>query len=178
MALTTLSPSRERVIASAPTTEKTILDMRYEDVSARLRRSPEAETGVGASPEEIERAERKLSAQLPGPYKRFLREFGWGGVGHWEVFGLGRDVPPYLDLVHVTLEERTEFRPRLPPHLVPIMNDGAGNHHCLDTSAVKDGDECPVVFWDHAHELAESQTPTELAPDFTAWLSQMVDPSS
>lgn len=146
--------------------------MRYQDVASRLRLSPRAEVGSGASSERIECAERELAVRLPESYKAFLREFGWGGLGHWEVYGLGSGAPFHLELVHETVSERTEFMPRLPLPLIPLMNDGGGNHYCLDTSVLSEG-ECPVVFWDH--DLGEAQTPHRVAPDFTAWLSEMLD---
>jgi hypothetical protein len=65
-----------------------------------------------------------------------------------ELFGVGSDVPTYLDLVRMTESERSVARPHIPPSLIPILNDGFGNHYCLDTESLHDG-ECPVVFWDH-----------------------------
>lgn len=92
-------------------------------------------------------------------------------MGHWDVFGLGFDVPPYLDLVRVTQSERAEAVPALPEHLVPLMNDGAGNHHALDTSSPSN--DPPVVFWDH--EFGENQVPDHEADGFVAWLAERLD---
>jgi len=52
------------------------------------------------------------------------------------------------------------------------MNDGAGNHDCLDTRQVKDGD-CPVVLWDH--EGDDFQKCERVAPSFAAWLGRKLD---
>jgi hypothetical protein len=62
--------------------------------------------------------------------------------------------------------------PRLLQALVPIRNDGGGNHYCPDTRHLQD-DECPVVFWDH--EEGATQTPEQVAVNFTAWLTDELD---
>jgi hypothetical protein len=47
------------------------------------------------------------------------------------------------------------------------MNDGFGNHYCLDTGSLHDG-ECPEVFWDH--EKGVRQEPEFVSPQFDLWL--------
>jgi cell wall assembly regulator SMI1 len=138
----------------------------------RLRSFREAEFGRGATPQEIELAEEQLGVGLPVSYKAFLGHFGWVSLEGLEIYGLGEDVPAYLDLLKVTLSERTQMRPRLPSHLLPLMNDGAGNHYCLDVESREQG-ECVVVFWDH--NLGESQDPEHVAPNLEAWLSEELD---
>lgn len=145
--------------------------MGYEDVSERLRSLPDKEVGQGATDEAIRQAERELGVTFPDGYRAFLRDFGWGGFG-FELFGLGPGVPRHLDLIHITLSERTEPFIRIPHHLVPIMNDGGGNHYCLDTASMRGG-ECPVVFWDH--ELSEDQVPSKDADAFASWLDERID---
>lgn len=142
--------------------------MDYDKISDRLRSIAEKEVGLGATPDDIARAERQLGSRLPEGYRCFLREFGWGGVGHWELFGLGPDVPFHLDLVRTTLSERSDVTtPRMPAHLVAVMNDGSGSHYCLDVDRMTGG-EAPVVHWDHAQD--ESQEPMTVADDFASWL--------
>ena len=127
--------------------------------------------GVGASEANIQTAEEQLGIKLPDSYKDFLKEFGWGGAGHLEFFGLGSDVPAHLDLVMVTLEERSLYRPYMLTYLVPLLNDGFGNHYCLDTRHIESGD-CPVVFWNH--ELDESQIPELVAENYEKWLLDLL----
>ncbi|MCY3772043.1 MAG: SMI1/KNR4 family protein [Gemmatimonadetes bacterium] len=146
--------------------------MNFDDFALRLGDYKYQSLGSGVDEVAIQRAEKVLEVQLPRSYKEFLRRFGWGGVGHWELYGLGSDVPEYLDLLRMTLSEREEMRPRVPFHLVPIMNDGYGNHYCLDTNKVK-GDECPVVFWDH--DLPENQDPKFVSNGFVMWLNKLLD---
>jgi len=102
------------------------------ELIGRLRSCQEAELGRGATPQEIELAEKRLGVEFPESYKAFLGHFGWASLEGLELYGLGEDVPTYLGLVKVTLSERTHMRSRLPNRLVPLMNDGAGNHYCLD----------------------------------------------
>ena len=128
----------------------------------------QAEFGRGATPQQIELAEQQLGVEFPRSYKVFLELLGWASLEGLELYGLGEDVPAYLDLVKVTLSERTEMRPRLPSRLLPLMNDGAGNHYCLDVGLHEQGECPPVVFWDH--NLGESQDPEYVAPNLEAWL--------
>ena len=58
----------------------------------------------------------------------------------------------------------------MPEYLVPVMNDGAGNHYCLDDTSRLDGGECPVVFWDHEHQDGPDQVPEQVSASFDRWL--------
>lgn len=133
-----------------------------------LRSHPHRFLGRGATDGEIELAEQALGILLPSSYKSFLRDFGWGGVGHWELFGVGTGVPSEVDLVDIALSERTEATPLTPEHLVPVMNDGGGNLFCLDTARTLD-DDCPVVL--HDHELDEI---SDVSDSFLAWLNERI----
>jgi len=143
----------------------------FDEVRVRLEGPSRKHFGHGASEAEIDHAEQALGVRFPRSYRCFLCRFGWGGVGYLEIFGLGADAPPYLHVVNVTMRERTEMRPPLPRYLVPIMNDGAGNHHCLDTRTFS-GDECPVAFWNH--ELGILQEPRKIAGSFSDWLAEQL----
>jgi cell wall assembly regulator SMI1 len=138
----------------------------------RLRSFRESEFGRGATSQEIKLAEEQLGVEFSGGYKAFLGQFGWASLEGLEIYGLGDDVPAYLDLRKVTLSERAQMRPRLPSRLLPLMNDGAGNHYCLDAESGEQG-ECVVVFWNH--NLGESQDPEYVAPNLEAWLSEELD---
>ncbi len=127
--------------------------------------------GQGASETMIEDAEQCLGVKFSTSYRCFLSEFGWGRIGHFELFGLGVGIPHYLDLVEVTQRERTEMEPVMPKHLIPLMNDGAGNHYCLNSRQMTKG-ECPVVFWDH--ELGREQRTAVVAISFDAWLFELL----
>ena len=105
---------------------------------------------------------------MPGSYKAYLGNFGWASLeGFLGLYGLGEDVPTYLDLAKATLSERAQRRPSSACRLVPLMYDGAGNHYRLDVESRGQG-ECPVVFWDHNSSLP--QDPEQVAPTLEAWL--------
>ena len=146
--------------------------MKINGLRNKLLEFENKEFGKGASLDEIKLAQVELSVRFPDSYIAFLRQFGWGRVAHFELYGLGTDVPPYLDLVRVTCSEREEMEPRLKMYLIPIMNDGGGNHYCLDSTRLENG-ECPVVFWDH--ELGRDQVPDQVGENFVSWLSDKVD---
>jgi cell wall assembly regulator SMI1 len=140
--------------------------MTFDQLRERLQ-SHGAHALDGASEEDIQQAEAKLGVVFAGSYRQFLKEFGWADVGHLELYGLGREVPPYLDLVKVTLSERSEMEPPLPTRLVPVMNDGGGNLYCLDLRNEQIA-EPPVVFWDHTR--GRNQEPDQVAASFTKWM--------
>lgn len=142
----------------------------FEELADRLRRFEDKEFGTGATDAEIGEAENLLGTSIRGEYRRFLKDFGWGGVEHLELYGLGSDTPPHLQLVPVTRSEREEMNPRLRQYLIPVMNDGGGNLYCLNMSFA---DEPPVVFWDHAEDANQSAETD--APDFVSWLNQLLD---
>ena len=122
--------------------------MSISEMYSRIDAFRDKECGGGATDVEIFKAENSLMTPFSESYRSFLRKIGWGRFSHEELYGLGSDIPPYLELVKNTLVERDTMGPLMPLHLIPVMNDGAGNHFCLDTSLFAD-DECPVVFWDH-----------------------------
>ena len=140
----------------------------YSELATRLLGFENRELGSGVSDDEIAAAEQVLGVCIEGGYRQFLKQFGWGGVEHLELYGLGG--PPYLDLVRVTQSERSEMEPALRAHLLPVMNDGGGNLFCLDTRV---GTEPPIVFWDHLGGV--DQVPGVEATNFSSWLWTQLD---
>lgn len=132
-------------------------------------KAPERSFGRGASDEEVARCEEQLAVSLPNSYKLFLREFGFA---LWPECICGvRPRDPALDVLLVAEAERHEVEPEMPYHLIPFYPDGCGNHYCLDTSRLVDG-ECPVVFWNH--ELDEDQQPPKTHASLLDWLEEAV----
>lgn len=143
--------------------------MLFAALEQRILAFPERFTsGKGAAVAEIEDAEHQLGLKITGGYREFLLRFGWMDIGLVELFGIGEDIPPYLNLVIVTLSERSEMRPNLALMLLPFHNDGFGNLYCLDMAASV-GDEHPVVFWNH--ECGSGQIPEPVSNSFAEWLS-------
>lgn len=140
----------------------------YSLLAARLLGFGVRELGAGVSDAAIAAAERALGVRIAGSYREFLRQFGWGSVAHWELFGLGG--PSHLSLVRITQSERMEMEPALPTYLLPILNNGGGDLYCLDTRV---REEPPVVLW--VHEDGVEQVPEIVAQDFTSWLWALMD---
>ena len=142
----------------------------FVELADRLLRFEGCDLGDGVDETEITEAERVLGVRIDGGYRQFLKRFGWGGVGHVELYGLGSNVPAHLNVVDITLSEREEMGPKLRPNLVPVMNDGGGNLYCIDTNA--EG-EPSVVFWDHT--AGTDQEPDLDADDFASWLDEQLE---
>jgi hypothetical protein len=60
--------------------------------------------------------------------------------------------------------ERTEAEPPLPHRLLPLENNGAGDHYCIDLSDPRD----PVV-WSHEAAGGVGHRPDVVAPTFVEW---------
>ncbi len=131
----------------------------------------DCKVGRGVAEKAVQQAEKELGLTIRSGYRYFLRQFGWCDLGADEVYGLGEDVPKHLDLMAITLSERSEMKPRLRMNLLPVMNDGFGNLYCLDTATDLD-EENPVVFWDH--EGDEEQVPERVADSFSEWFSELI----
>ena len=111
-------------------------DARWDTIRAFVEqaRADGHDAGSPVGDAQIEAAERELGA-FPEPYRRFVREFGWLEIAGCTVYGLGDDVPPFLDVVRETLAERQDFEPGLDDGYIAIGPDGAGNLWCVETAA-------------------------------------------
>jgi cell wall assembly regulator SMI1 len=143
----------------------------FDEIIIKLQNRKDFEHGHGVSLTVIERAEKELGVKFPSSYRTFLAKFGWGSLGNSEIYGLGDDVPKWLDVVELTKSERTEMLPPIPTNLVPVLNDGGGNHVCIDTSN-SSGEAAVMVFWDH--ELGPKQIPEKIAVDFNDWIISLL----
>ncbi len=128
---------------------------------------------------EIEAAEKKLGFKFPRSYRSFLLDFGYASIGHVEVFGLGKDVPEYQNIVHMSLSEWREFKPEyyIPESFIPFYAVGNGDYHCFDTSR-SIGEEYPIIWWAH-EDFPEYQRNLEIIDtinkDFIEWLNKVID---
>jgi cell wall assembly regulator SMI1 len=129
----------------------------------------DSSTGRGATPAAIAESESILGVAFPAVLREYLRDFGYLSIRHHELFGLGEDVPSYLHMTTVVIEERTRFSPRIPAWLLPIENNGAGDHYCLDLST--NSPDPRILFW--SHEQDESQSPEVVCASFSEWLSEL-----
>ena len=93
----------------------------------------------------INLAQDRLSVKFPDTYRRFLLEYGAGGVGGIEFYGVVQEEfeqSGYPDVVWLTLKGRKEWN--LPGFLLPVYDLGDGEFFCLDLRN-KEGDESKVV---------------------------------
>jgi hypothetical protein len=141
------------------------------ELISRIIALADKECGPGATREEITTAERGLGVSFPESYRQFLIGFGWARFSRHLIYGVCRNTPLYADVVRNTTALRSLMEPALPRHLIPIMNDGRGNHYCLDTSGTTNG-ECAVVFWDH--EKPADQIAGQVAVAFDIWLLDLI----
>ncbi len=127
-----------------------------------------------ASTDEIARLEQLLSVRLPASYKRFLREYGGGGVGDRGVSGIedGDAVNSYGGTVFGDTN-RCRSEHGLPASLVVICFYDDEICWCLDTAAFQ-GEECPVVSYDVFHR----QVDRTIAPDFASFMTERLILSS
>lgn len=102
---------------------------------------------------------------LPADYLAYLSDFGWFTVSSHEVIGFGAGVPPHLDVIRVVAWERELAHPPMSAGLLPVENNGGGDHYCLDLAA----EGSPVVLWSHDGPEGSDQVPTVVAPTFGAW---------
>lgn len=146
--------------------------MEFEQIRESLAAATTAR-GEGVTEAEILEAEMQIGA-FPRDYRHYLKEFGWVAIGHYEVYGLGRGIPDYLDVVRMTLVERQEPAVPMPDGYICVMNDGGGNLLCFDSSGViaESRDSTPIRLWDH--ELGVDQAPEFVADSFADWLMHLL----
>jgi hypothetical protein len=125
----------------------------------------------GASQDQIAHVSRALSVRFPKSYKYLLSECGWIDMNGQILYGLGPDAKDRHSVLVNSDIESVRADPPMLHRLIPLMNDGFGNHYCLDTKYIVDG-ECPIVFWDHEHPRGELQVPKKVSVNLAAWLSR------
>ena len=114
---------------------------------------------VGARDEAlVAAAEAALGLRFPPSYRQFLRRYGAGGIGAFEVYGVVEEPfeGPVPDGVWMTLDAR----PALPATAVVLGDDGMGGLYVLDTAH---GDDPPV-------EVRSGDESELVAPSFADWL--------
>jgi hypothetical protein len=143
----------------------------YEAAAALIKAHPEEADFAGPrEPSVVEAAERALGVTFPPSYRRFLLEYGAGGFGSMEIFGVIDDnfeTGPVPDGIWLTLSERQEAPP-LPDDLVVVSYVGDGTLECLHVGA--GAVEAPVVFFEPGLRAEEQQPYDVEAEDFGRFL--------
>lgn len=116
------------------------------------------------APDELERLEGRLGAQLPPSYWDFSLEWG-GGLLFVHEFGAIRLVP--------ALELHGELRGPLCGRMVrpylPVVDLGCGDYLALDMARESKTGEHPLVWW-YGGEVKK-----KVADSFVAWLKRLVE---
>lgn len=86
--------------------------------------------GLGATDAQIDQAASRLGVVFGSDLAEYLSTMGQVSIDHREVFGLGPEVPAYLDLELVTLAERRGYG--VPDKWVVVYNNGAGDLTCVN----------------------------------------------
>lgn len=130
----------------------------------------EGACGAGASDDAVKAASQALGVEFPEELRCYLQRIGWIRVGGDTYYGLGDDLPypTAMDLREMTRSEREDVEPPMQRHLVPILNNGFGDHWCVDTRTGA------VVEWRHDDYDGEDQTPVFVDASFAAWLRSRV----
>ncbi len=143
--------------------------MTFDELERSLRARNDVVFGTGCDQTLIRDAERALGVTFRPELQDYLVRFGHLELGHFELFGLGGDLPQYLSLVTMTQSERLDTGCPIPRNLVPLLNDGGGNLYCISTN---EASESGVFFWDH--ERGPGQEPARCATSLVEWLVELL----
>jgi hypothetical protein len=133
------------------------------------------EADFEAQPEErVDRAEQVLGVRFPPSYRRFLLEYGAGGVGSEEIYGIVNDDfddprPPQA----VGLTQRLRREGQISDDLVVTYNLGQGSYYALDTANAGPDGEAPVVGFTPGLNSAGDELDT-IAPSFASFFLETV----
>lgn len=146
----------------------------YEKAAKLVIENPHLADFVGPRPKSlIEAAEQALSVHFPPTYRRFLVEFGAGGFGSEQIYGVVHEnfeesCAP--DGIWWTLQDRKNWQ--LPPSLIAIYDMGDGEVFYLDLATIEEG-EAPVIVYDAAY-MPEEQSREIIANDFGEFFFDLV----
>ena len=118
----------------------------------------------------IQKAEKVLNLTFPPTYRRFLKQYGCGGIRGLDVYGIGYggfEAESCSNIVWLVLKYRKNYNLHL--ELVIISDDGMGNYYCLDCVNVNEFGEGPIVmqYVGHQQPLKEME---KIANDFGEFL--------
>ncbi len=148
----------------------------YEAAKQRIALSKKKSLFYGPKPDSlIEKAQLALEVRFPPLYVDFLREFGAGGIGGFEIYGLtGKEVTSagIPDVVWYTLRARNEWA--FPHHLIPIYDLGDGLVYCLDLKSMESEGEAVIVAL-YPPFSGDNQAIEVIAKDFGEFLMGLLE---
>ena len=119
-------------------------------------------------------AEKALGLVFPPTYRKFVSNYGCGGIGGFEFYGVNKQdfansrVP---DAIGLTLRDRRSGN--LPVSLILVSDTGDGGYYAIDVSQKTPEGDCPVIEWWPGAEDAEGNGRI-VASDFGAFLLERV----
>lgn len=121
----------------------------YEHAKALIRKNGGGDF-IGWRPDEwVVKAEQLLGISFPSTYRRFLREFGCGGLRSEYFYGIvDADLlrGPVPNGIWLTLDERKVAG--LSPSMVIVQSGGDGSWYAIDTAQRNTESESPVLLLD------------------------------
>jgi hypothetical protein len=135
-----------------------------EGLATRLGRTPGPSDLTDA---DVSDAEKVLGHQLPASYRRLVTSCVWADMPHW-IYWPGRNLPPGVDLLRIN---RTA---PVPPFLIAMCGDGAGDQFCFDTREINDEGEYPIVRWEHERHDEHSTSFERVTPDLGTFLLELL----
>jgi hypothetical protein len=142
----------------------TTVERFLEGLTMRLGRAPGPSD---LSDADVSAAERVIGHRFPPSYHRLVTSCVWEEMPHW-IYWLGRNLPPGVDLLRIR-----QIAP-VPPFLVPICGDGAGDEFCFDTREPDSEGEYPIVRWEHETHDEHSTSFERVTPDLGTFLLQLL----
>lgn len=147
----------------------------YETAKRLIKSSSKISNFLGPKDEQlIKTAERNLSVEFPLTYRNFLQDYGSGGLGSFEIYGLVNDdfinsgIP---DVVWLTNKGRQEWG--LPEYLIPIFDLGDGELYCIDFRTLCEG-EAKIVAYTPGYSSID-QDLDQIADDFGSLFLNLVE---
>ena len=144
------------MMTMAPPVEK-ILQKAFHFLEENREKS---DMGQPKSEELIQKAEKILGLYFPPSYKEFLKCYGGGGFGSFEVDGI-LDSENLMaagspNMVWCTLNMRQYG---FSSNFIRIADVGDGSYYCIDASTTDPNEERPVVWW-NGWNATEIEAPT------------------
>ncbi|MFZ6029410.1 MAG: SMI1/KNR4 family protein [Chloroflexota bacterium] len=150
----------------------------YEKARFLINSHPEKADFVGPKSESfIRMAEDTLGVKFPPTYRKFLKDFGAGGFGGAEIYGLIKEdfensgIP---DVVWYTMLSRKKWK--LPSDLIPVYDLGDGEDYCIEVNQSRGQNyEGRVIAYSPGYP-PEEQNRNLIAEDFGKLLLDLVLP--
>ena len=144
---------------------------KYDDLIEAVKNSGKEFFWYGSAPiEEVDKVETLLNIKLPHSYRRFLCEFGGGGVVDSDISGI-EDGNGALDnggtIYGDTLQCREDYN--LPNHLAVFFYREDEICWCFDTDRMVNM-ECPLVSYNLFKRKVENDISSSFEEFFTQYL--------